>query len=75
MTSSEKYFNSPLFEQEITSNKIYSENIVIAQHKNGYRFNADSMILSWFVFKTLNPESFYNCLEIGSGTGLSLIHI
>lgn len=70
MISSEKYFSSTLFKNEITLNKIYSNNIVIAQYKNGYRFNADSMILSWFISKHLNFESFYSCLEIGSGSGI-----
>lgn len=58
-------------ETELTLNKIYSKNTELYQSKNGYRFNSDSMILSWFAEKTccdLGSEN--SALEIGAGSGI-----
>ena len=69
MISSEKYSNLDS-SAEVTVNKIYSDNIFITQYKNGYRFNADSMILSWFISKFSNKKTYRKGLEIGSGSGV-----
>lgn len=55
---------------EITSDKIFNDFIFIDQHKDGYRFNSDSMILSWFIFKILSQKDISTSVEIGSGTGI-----
>ena len=58
-------------ESELTSNKIYNKNTELYQSKNGYRFNSDSMILSWFVNKTCSAlPSDASALEIGAGSGI-----
>ena len=58
-------------ENELTSNKIYNKNTELYQSKNGYRFNSDSMILSWFVNKTCSAlPSEASALEIGAGSGI-----
>ena len=58
-------------ESELTSNKIYNKNTELYQSKNGYRFNSDSMILSWFVNKTCSAlPSDASALEIGAGSGV-----
>ena len=58
-------------ENELTINKIYNKNTELYQSKNGYRFNSDSMILSWFVNRTCSgsgPDA--SALEIGAGSGI-----
>lgn len=58
-------------ETELTSNKIYNKNTELYQSKNGYRFNSDSMILSWFVNRICqNLGSENSALEIGAGSGI-----
>ena len=58
-------------ENELTSNKIYNKNTELYQSKNGYRFNSDSMILSWFVNKNCAAmPSDASALEIGAGSGI-----
>jgi tRNA1Val (adenine37-N6)-methyltransferase len=70
MISSER--SSSIFspDNDITFDNIYSKNIVIAQNKKGYRFNADSMILSWFIFNFTKKKIIKKMLEIGSGSGV-----
>ena len=56
---------------DLTLNKIYNKNTELYQSKNGYRFNSDSMILSWFVNKTcIGLGSENSALEIGAGSGI-----
>jgi len=56
---------------DLTLNKIYNKNTELYQSKNGYRFNSDSMILSWFVNKTCTGLGSENsALEIGAGSGI-----
>ena len=58
-------------ETELTLNKIYSKNTELYQSKNGYRFNSDSMILSWFAEKICRDLGSENsALEIGAGSGI-----
>jgi len=67
MTSSEKSSDKI---KEITSDKIFNDSTFIDQHKDGYRFNSDSMILSWFIFKMLSEKDVPTSIEAGSGTGV-----
>jgi tRNA1Val (adenine37-N6)-methyltransferase len=69
MISSEKCSES-FASDEVTYDKIYSENTYIAQYKKGYRFNADSMILSWFISIFLKKNNRAKGLEIGAGAGI-----
>lgn len=58
-------------ETELTLNAIYNKSTELYQSKNGYRFNSDSMILSWFVNRicpNLGTEN--SALEIGAGSGI-----
>ena len=56
---------------ELTLNKIYNKNTDLYQSKNGYRFNSDSMILSWFVNRICSGYGSENsALEIGAGSGI-----
>ncbi|HSW61669.1 MAG TPA: methyltransferase, partial [bacterium] len=55
---------------DITVDKIYSRDIEICQKKQGYRFNSDSVILSWFIYRILGGKKIHHSLEIGSGTGV-----
>ncbi|MBR4532845.1 methyltransferase [bacterium] len=58
-------------ETELTLNKIYNKSTELYQSKNGYRFNSDSMILSWFVNRICSGLSSENtALEIGAGSGI-----
>lgn len=58
-------------ETELTLNKIYNDSTELYQSKNGYRFNSDSMILSWFVNRMCaNCGSEKTALEIGAGSGI-----
>ncbi len=58
-------------ETELTLNKIYNKSTELYQSKNGYRFNSDSMILSWFVNRICqNSGSENSALEIGAGSGI-----
>lgn len=58
-------------ETELTLNKIYNKSTELYQSKNGYRFNSDSMILSWFVNRICTGSGSENsALEIGSGSGI-----
>jgi len=70
MTSSEKSSKSKFLNNEFSHDMIYSNDIIIAQHNKGYRFNADSMILSWFICRFLNNRKSKTALEIGSGSGI-----
>lgn len=67
MTSSEK---SSKIERAITSNRIFNDSTHIEQYKEGYRFNSDSMILSWYIYKTLKTRIPELAMEIGSGSGI-----
>ena len=67
MTSSEK---SSKKNREVTSDKIFNDSTFIDQYKNGYRFNSDSMILSWFINKILSNKNIDVSIEAGSGTGV-----
>jgi len=56
---------------DLTLNKIFNDSTELYQSKNGYRFNSDSMILSWFIKKNCGdcgPEK--TALEIGAGSGI-----
>lgn len=55
---------------ETTEDFIFSNDIKVIQSKNGYRFNSDSMILSWFVHKSLLRTRIKKSLEIGAGSGV-----
>ena len=56
---------------ELTLNKIFNNSTELYQSKNGYRFNSDSMILSWFINKNCkNYGSENTALEIGAGSGI-----
>ena len=56
---------------DLTLNKIYNKNTELYQNRNGYRFNSDSMILSWFVNRTCSGLCSENsALEIGAGSGI-----
>lgn len=55
---------------DVSLDRIYSPDIKIFQKKTGYRFNSDSIILSWFVFHILKKKTLGLSLEIGSGTGI-----
>lgn len=58
-------------ETELTLNTIYNKNTELYQSKNGYRFNSDSMILSWFVHRICaDLGSDASALEIGAGSGI-----
>lgn len=58
-------------ESEVTLNKIYNDSTQLYQSKNGYRFNSDSMILSWFINRNCGISgSGKNVLEIGAGSGI-----
>ena len=58
-------------ETELTLNTIYNKNTELYQSKNGYRFNSDSMILSWFVQRICaDLGSDASALEIGAGSGI-----
>ena len=58
-------------ENELTLNAIYNRSTELYQSKNGYRFNSDSMILSWFVNRICpNLGSENSALEIGAGSGI-----
>jgi len=69
MTSLEK-FSENLENDSVTVDRIYSRDIKICQHRNGYRFNSDSVILSWFIYRILGGKKINRSLEIGSGTGV-----
>ena len=56
---------------ELTLNKIYNNYTELYQSKNGYRFNSDSMILSWFINRICTGcGSEKTALEIGAGSGI-----
>lgn len=55
---------------EFTVDRIYSKDIAICQKKYGYRFNSDSVILSWFIHRITGTRKIKHSLEIGSGTGI-----
>lgn len=58
-------------ETELTLNKIYNKSTELYQSRNGYRFNSDSMILSWFVNRICSGFVSENtALEIGAGSGI-----
>ena len=58
-------------ETELTLNAIYNKSTELYQSKNGYRFNSDSMILSWFTNRICsNMSSENSALEIGAGSGI-----
>lgn len=60
-----------MLDSELTLNKIYNNSTELYQSKNGYRFNSDSMILSWFVNRICaNCGSEKSALEIGAGSGI-----
>lgn len=67
MISSEKSSKNA---KDVTLNKIFNDIIYINQYKEGYRFNSDSMILSWFILKTFKPKPSGHAIEIGSGSGV-----
>lgn len=66
MTLSGKSSNS----FEISKDVIFSKDTLITQHKKGYRFNSDSMILSWFIKEISLKHKINNSLEIGAGSGI-----
>ena len=70
MTSSEKYSEAPINNNDLSCDKIFSNDISILQKKNGYRFNSDSMVLSWFIYNSVKGKKLKRALEIGSGTGI-----
>ena len=55
---------------ETSRDVIFSKDTFIVQHKKGYRFNSDSMTLSWFINKISFKYQIKNCLEIGAGSGI-----
>jgi tRNA1Val (adenine37-N6)-methyltransferase len=73
MTSSERS-SEIVFENidldDVSLDRIYSADIKIFQKKSGYRFNSDSVVLSWFIHRVLKKKKIKNALEIGSGSGI-----
>jgi len=67
MISSEK---SSEWKEEVTSDKIFNDLTFVSQHKNGYRFNSDSMILSWFIHNILKDKDVATSIDAGSGSGV-----
>lgn len=70
MTSLGKSSKKNSILSETSGDVIFSEDTVIIQPKKGYRFNSDSMILSWFIHKILIENEIKDALEIGAGTGI-----
>lgn len=70
MTSSGKSFKNSFAFSETSGDVIFSKDTVVIQPKKGYRFNSDSMILSWFIYNTLIENEIRTSLEIGAGTGV-----
>lgn len=66
MTSSGKSYKN----LETSRDAIFRPDIFIVQHKKGYRFNSDSMILSWFINEISLKYQIKNSLEIGAGSGV-----
>lgn len=56
--------------EELTCNQIYTSGTELLQSRNGYRFNSDSMILSWFINRNFAGSEEGRALEIGSGSGI-----
>jgi len=57
-----------------TTDYLFNENIKIIQHKNGYRFSVDALLLADFTYENKEGLSY---LEIGTGSGIipiTLIH-
>lgn len=59
-----------MFMKETSLDKIFNSNTEIYQNKKGYRFNSDSVILSWCIYLFLSKKDIISSLEIGSGTGI-----
>lgn len=70
MTSSGKSFKPSSAVLETSSDVIFSKDTVIVQPRTGYRFNSDSMILSWYIYNILIKNEIKESLEIGAGTGV-----
>ncbi len=54
----------------LTKTEIFNNSTFIFQRKTGYRFSADSMILSWYIFEHTNSKKIKKIMEIGSGSGI-----
>jgi tRNA1Val (adenine37-N6)-methyltransferase len=65
-----KKYSENIENESFTVDKIYSKEIEICQKKHGYRFNSDSVILSWFIHRILGSKKIKHSVEIGSGTGV-----
>lgn len=70
MTSLGKSFKNNSTCSETSGDVIFSKDTIVVQPKKGYRFNSDSMILSWFIHKILLENEIKNALDIGAGTGI-----
>lgn len=54
-----------------TTDTIFNSSTTIVQSKTGYRFTADALLLSWFIYNcSLNSKSESKSLEIGAGNGV-----
>jgi len=54
----------------LTKTEIFNNSTFIFQRKTGYRFSADSLILSWYIFQYINSKKINKIMEIGSGSGI-----
>ncbi len=50
-----------------SSNTIFNKDIVIKQPVDGFRFSADALFLSWFIYQKRGKG---NAVEVGAGTGV-----
>lgn len=55
--------------QNISSDLILDGAIRLLQHKNGYRFSIDALLLSWFIKSRTASKEPLTVLEIGAGNG------
>jgi len=51
---------------------IFDDHTHILQHRRGYRFSVDALLLSWFVFQSL-PRNANRALDLGAGSGVASI--
>ncbi len=57
-------------EQPFSLDPIYDDRTVIKQHRRGYRFSVDALLLAWFVFRHTATRRIVRSLELGAGSGV-----
>lgn len=57
-------------EQPFSLDPIYDDRTVIKQHRRGYRFSIDALLLAWFVFRHTAMRRIVRSLELGAGSGV-----